>query len=118
MSGVYQYYRLKTHSSRKSDWNLDGTSGRRARGGPSRSKGIVADSSEGCDDGECGFGGKPEVLDNDLESSNSDLAKPTHAKKMKKWKSLTRDKFEKMLLECIVNTGKPNTPPSSRSVLT
>lgn len=110
MSGVDEYYRPKTQGSRKSNWDLNGTSptsGR--RGGPSRARGIVADSSEGCDDGECGIGGKAEVFDSDLESAISDLGKAAHAKKMRKWKSLARDKFEKMLIECIVNTGRLDT---------
>lgn len=49
------------------------------------------DSSDSCSDSEI------EVYGAHLQS---------HKRKMKKWTSLARSKFEHMLLECIVNTGK------------
>lgn len=48
---------------------------------------------------------KREVFDSDLESGVEDLGSARHAKKMRKFKSFAKDKFERMLLECIVNTG-------------
>ncbi|KAK0715385.1 P-loop containing nucleoside triphosphate hydrolase protein [Lasiosphaeris hirsuta] len=100
MSGVDDYYRTKI-SSRNPDVGQGAISGPRSRGPRSTSRGVGADSS-GCSDGECGI--QPEVFDSDLESEIGDVGKATHAKKMRKWKSLAKGKFEKMLLECIVNT--------------
>jgi hypothetical protein len=46
------------------------------------------------------------VYDSDLESDNSDTGRLSYDKNMRRWKSLARTRFEKMLLGCIVNTGE------------
>jgi hypothetical protein len=47
-----------------------------------------------------------DIYDSDLDSDDPDASKVSHAKKMRKWKLMAKSKFEKMFLECIVNTGK------------
>ncbi|KAK0666602.1 P-loop containing nucleoside triphosphate hydrolase protein [Cercophora samala] len=109
MSGIDDYYRPGNAAGQKED--SDATSDHRSRGLSSRFRGPAADSSS---DGDYGDGRKPEVFDSDLESEIGDVGKAAHAKKMRKWKSLARDKFEKMLLECIVNTEE--IPPSYENI--
>lgn len=70
-----------------------------------RSSSRMEDDSS--DDGECDDRGDDEIgYDSDLESLSSDPGKLSHAKKMRRWASLAKGRFEKMLLDCIVNTGK------------
>ncbi|KAI1498333.1 hypothetical protein F5X99DRAFT_412232 [Biscogniauxia marginata] len=47
------------------------------------------------------------VYDSDLDSevSGTDYSHREHHKKMRKWKSLSTNKYENTLLDCIVNTG-------------
>ncbi|KAI6507185.1 hypothetical protein MCOR13_002976 [Pyricularia oryzae] len=48
--------------------------------------------------------GQREVYDSDLESVVSDVGKAAHAKKMRRYRSLAKGKWEMMLLDFIVNT--------------
>ncbi|KAK4445737.1 spastin [Podospora aff. communis PSN243] len=118
MSGVDDYYRPKRLGpSGKSDTGFDAPSERwsGARSSRSKSKGIAIGDSSGCSDGgACDIGGKPEVFDSDLESEIGDVGKAAHNKKMRKWKSLAKGQFEKMLLECIVNTEE--IPPNYENI--
>ncbi|TLD22748.1 hypothetical protein PspLS_07610 [Pyricularia sp. CBS 133598] len=48
--------------------------------------------------------GQREVYDSDLESVVSDVGKAAHAKKMRRYRSLAKGRWEMMLLDFIVNT--------------
>jgi hypothetical protein len=107
MSGLDDYYRSENRvSERASSEKLEGQPRQRSKKPSSQPQQNGSDSS--CSDGECAYERKAEVFDSDLESVVSDVGKAAHAKKMRRWKSLARDKFEKMLLDCIVNTGRCN----------
>lgn len=68
------------------------------------SKGMRNDSSD--EDGDYDRNDDGVGWDSDLDSQCSDPGKLSHAKKMRRWASLAKGRFEKMLLDCIVNTGK------------
>lgn len=46
------------------------------------------------------------AYDSDLDSIFSNSETKGHARKMRKWQSMAKGRFEKMLLDCIVNTGR------------
>ncbi|KAK1691447.1 P-loop containing nucleoside triphosphate hydrolase protein [Colletotrichum godetiae] len=54
------------------------------------------------------------VYDSDLDSILGSATQHSHSRKMRKWKSLVKGRFEKMLLDCIVNTD--NIAPNYRDV--
>ncbi|SPO02596.1 uncharacterized protein DNG_05269 [Cephalotrichum gorgonifer] len=59
--------------------------------------------------------GEDEAYDTDLDSQASEggIRRPReHARKMWKWKSLVANRYEHMLLECIVNIGTSSAPNS------
>lgn len=75
---------------------------------PGRSSASRVDDSDSDEDGN-GYGGTGDgdaVYDSDLDSEPSEPGRMSHAKKMRRWKSFARGRFEKMLLECIVNTDR------------
>jgi hypothetical protein len=60
--------------------------------------------------------GEDEAYDTDLDSqvSQGGVRRPReHARKMWKWKSLAANRYEHMLLECIVNIGTSSVPKFS-----
>jgi hypothetical protein len=74
--------------------------------GQSRPSGMKENDSDSDDNGSAYHDDDMQYAwDSDLESVSSEPDRMTHAKKMRKWKSLARGRFEKMLLDCIVNTG-------------
>lgn len=46
------------------------------------------------------------AYDSDLDSIFSNSETKSHARKMRKWQFMAKGRFEKMLLDCIVNTGR------------
>ncbi|CAI4213821.1 unnamed protein product [Parascedosporium putredinis] len=98
MSGLDDYYREEGHAKRT--FRRLG----RSRGGGGG--GSDSDESGGEDGGGGGGRGgeRAEVYDSDLESTIGDVGQAAHKKKMRRYKALARDHFERMLLECIVNT--------------
>lgn len=78
-------------------------------------KGIEStDDSENDADG--GFNDDLDTpYDSDLDSIFSKSETKTHARKMRKWKTLANGRFEKMLLDCIVNTGQDRNKDSADS---
>ncbi|PKS07998.1 hypothetical protein jhhlp_006610 [Lomentospora prolificans] len=104
MSGLDDYYRdEERHAKRTPSGGLEeqGASWPRSPARQSRRGGSDSDDSDGFVGGQ---GGRAEVYDSDLESVVGDVGQAAHAKKMRRYKALARDKFEKMLLDCIVNT--------------
>jgi hypothetical protein len=71
-----------------------------------RDMGDNSSDSEGNGGDDDVFNDGGGVYDSDLESDTSDPGRLSHEKKMRKWRSLARSRFEKMLLACIVNTGE------------
>ncbi|KAM4064483.1 ATPase family associated with various cellular activities (AAA) domain-containing protein [Hirsutella rhossiliensis] len=106
MSGLDEYY---LSDNRPSDQKGEAQFARKPS---SQSRASGSDSS--CSDGECGWAKKAEVYDSDLESTMLDVGKAAHAKKMRRWKALAKDKFEEMLLDCIVNTE--SIPPDYENI--
>lgn len=72
-----------------------------------RSGKRMENSSDSDNDDDGGFNDDSDAAyDSDLDSifSNSDIK--AHAKKMRKWNAMAKGRFENMLLDCIVNTGR------------
>jgi hypothetical protein len=73
--------------------------------------------SDSSNDGKAGNDPDDEAYDSDLVSEPDDEVRVArvYAKNMKKWKAQASGRFENMLLECIVNTGKTFTHPGGQS---
>ncbi|KAK2007332.1 AAA-domain-containing protein [Colletotrichum eremochloae] len=76
--------------------------GRRVQSG--EGIGNATDSEDDDDGGYHNDSGA--AYDSDLESVLSKSDRKNHAQKMRKWRTLATGRFEKMLLDCIVNTDK------------
>lgn len=101
MSGLDEYYHAETQASRGEQ---EPSAQRQRRITPQSKRDGSTDAED--NNGEAHWGGNLEVYDSDLESTVGDVGMAAHAKKMRRYKALARDKFERMLLDCIVNTGE------------
>ncbi|KAK1726892.1 hypothetical protein CaCOL14_006484 [Colletotrichum acutatum] len=80
-----------------------------------RSRKLIGSNSDSENDEDVdGNVEQDNVYDSDLDSTLGSTGQQNHARKMRKWKGLAKGRFERMLLDCIVNTD--NIAPNYRDI--